>query len=488
MRLVINLDNPLVFQQVVVPMPTDEEISWELYENARRRTRCTKQKEITRFIGQWNNLIDRFADILQTEIEKDLYHFDDPPDYYSSLADRLKRGISESILNRNDGLLQRQQSTVFVELKSFLESICIYCIRNPGTARTQTLLNNLYERLNVCGPGLFTHIMQGFYELYQPQENLCYWLADFREIILKEWARQYWDQNEIDPVFHAHVYTAFSNHAKNNQWHLLQENNTLDDTFVTTVIPSSRKALVYAEFEQYFKQKYKTETIDYLSERLTHFMTAQFNEHAIEHTLSSENNDQFQQFFTNVSPVLDSFKLSMHFFLSDVSTDDCVKYRLKGGALRLMKYYIAIAMHNLNMLDSDPLILLREISNQSSNSHTIVSQHFVDAVSSEKWLHAFRCAFDANAPQELPSRSRRRIEGPQLFRSTTAFERLLRSFNCSPSTASTEVQLGLILSSNAFSEFMTNILGMSQTVCNYFRHKYEAVEEKKVPAFISTQP
>lgn len=73
MRLAITLNNSLVFQPVVVPMPTEAEISKVLYEDLKYRNTCSTEKEKERFICQWVKLVDRFSKIVLEEIKKDLF-------------------------------------------------------------------------------------------------------------------------------------------------------------------------------------------------------------------------------------------------------------------------------------------------------------------------------------------------------------------------------------------------------------------------------
>src|SRR3990167_9217679 len=266
MRFTLNLDNKLVFTPADVSIPSTNEISECLYDGEAYIGDYNTLREKHNFIEQWDSLIASFAYVIKEELG---YELDQIPSYdnYENLFDRLKEGVIDSVLNCNDGLLQNKYKKVFCDLKLFIEAICIYAATHSGEKYIHGLLKNLYEKLELCGPGLFIHFKQAFYELHYPADNLFCWMADYREMILTALAEKHCDDNQIKYIFYVHVYTAFSKRARENNWHPLQENKNIDDMLIGIAISGERKDAIYLEFENDFKRKYATETVGHLGER-----------------------------------------------------------------------------------------------------------------------------------------------------------------------------------------------------------------------------
>lgn len=486
MRFTLNLNNSLVFTPVVVPMPTHEEISRCLYENRKYITDYATQGQKKKFIAQWKLLINNFDAIIKKEIGHDLCQIR-TEDSYENLLNRLKKGIIDSIFKNKDGLLPDQNNAAFYDLKSFLEALCFYGTNNSGEKRFQALLESVYQKLHLCGPGLFTHVQQAFHELYHPADNLFYWLADFRETILTTLVEHYRTANQVDDIYVAHIYTAFSARAKHNQWHLLQENKNLYDMLINVAI-RGREDVAYAEFEKNFKEKYTAETIHYLSGRLTAFIVDKFNQYAVSDVLSHENSDCFDAFFAQITPVFDSFQLSLHSFLKETSEDDVIQYQLNQNAITKMEVYVAVSLYELGMLNAGPLYLLRVVSSEcvAHNGVSKVGKKLIHDTQPEIWLHEFKLAFDANPPEAYQHELRRRISSLGLFRAISAFDNFLAALGLSntPNIPPTD-QLAVIVNSGNFEPFFTTQLDIKLLFLKYFQEKYplqqEVVEEDVEP-------
>jgi hypothetical protein len=477
MRLAVDLKNSALFQPIEVAPPADKVVSELLYQAETRISTYSNNAEKEAFITQWSALIDQFSRILRVEIYRDLYaDTEEEFVHYPSLADRLKNGIAESILNSGDGLLPNQPDSVFAQLKMFLESVCVYCLKNPKTVLVKNTLKDLHQKLDVCGPGLFTHIQQVFYEFYHPKEGLFYWLADFREMILMQFVQKFCTERSIELSFVAHVYTLFAGYAKKQGWHLLQEASLLRDSLATTVIPQGQTEKIYTEFRNAFHQEYARETVTQLCERLSYFLRTCFSQYANRHhRLSSKNEGRFEAFFASVIPVLDSFHLPLSIFLIDVSTpdDDCVTYSLNKQALRHIKYYVATGLSHLKMLSSDPLRLLIEMSQE----HVAPAFDFIDSVSSDVWFRKFQQAFNANPPEQYQTKTSG--SQPQLFRSEPVFDKLLKRLGFAP--RQNEAGLSVLLKSEMFRNFLCEQLSLPEIIISHFCKKQGVILEVEQP-------
>lgn len=477
----IKLTNSLVFQSVSVPVPAEKEISAELYENRLYRKTCNTCQQQKKFIEQWNELLDHFANIVFDIIDHDLSEpIGNPADQYLCFYDRLSRGIADSILDRGDGLLPRQNDDTFASLKLFLESICLYCLRNPSDQRLNSMLNNLYANLNACGPGLFTHFQQTFFELYHPEDGLFYWLADLRELILTGIAQEYCERNQVGPVFRPHVYTAFSQYAKTQGWHLLQENHAVNDMMIARVVPREQADVIYADVDRKFKIKYASEAISYLAERLANFISTIFLEKASGRKLSSKNEHAFSQFFTQIMPVLDSFGLQLNFFLEDVSNDKHTKYVVCRKTLGEMQYFVMMSMHHLGVLELDPLNFLVTMSvNHARKAIPLVSKYLLDSVTPDVWLHYLKIAFNANPPEKyVAQNSQQPTSEPRLFRSQDPFFRFSKALGVSPRNRfwNGANQLSALLQSEVFVGFMREQLKLDSVILDGFLKKFAPSE------------
>ena len=479
MKFELDLNNPSAFTSVAVPTPTDRQISEHLYEKEPRvlafsrysqRSEDIRQKE--KFIAQWEALAVIFADIMLKETRKSMRRpcaRDHSP--YPNLIAHLQEGITESIIDEHSGLLPNQPAETFSQLKIFLEGVCLYCIQHSGSKFIESLLSDLHGKLELCGPGLFVHLQQAFYELYHPTDSLFYWLADHRQTIVHGLAKLYCDKQQVADLYQSHVYTAFSAYAKEHDWNLLQEIGDLQDIFIGMVIPSLLAEEIYSVFHQSFEERYATESIKYLSERLSAFLRHQFHLHATKRgrfsSLSSQFNQLFDEFFKTVNPVLDSFGLSIQYFLITKREMNPVRYCLNEAALSSMEIYVAAALCMKDMLDINPLYLLREISDLT------FIEKLIQTISAENLLCAFQYAFNATPPEHINRFERRaRTEKLQFFPSTPAFTILLRQLGLLTRTTSAIEQLTIVLHSNHFDVFMSEQLKLSDFIRVRFLRQY----------------
>lgn len=364
MRIKLDLNNLQIFEPVNTPLPSIEDINHTLYQY--RNQKCIAEyhnkRQREQFILQWERLVHIFCDIVKREIERDLFVTDVNEVEFAdmhSIGDRLIIDIATSIRDPHDGLLPNQEPIVFSQLKSSLEMICVYCINHPGAARTKQLINDLCTDLGNCGPGLFMHLQQAVRELFQPAAGLHYWLANFRTLIVRQYANQYVADNRISSAYEVHPYVAFLDYAEIQGWHLLTENINLKDPFVNYAIPKEEEAAIYEAFDHAFKERYASEAVAYLTQCVKTFLLEKFHEGAVSGKLSSQHITAFNRFFEETNAVFHSFGLSIESFLTPVNTtDEFVVYSLNDTALSLLEIYLAICLRDLHFLDKkNPRVL-----------------------------------------------------------------------------------------------------------------------------------
>lgn len=362
MRIKLDLNNVKIFEPVNTPLPSIEDINHTLYQNQKCIAEYHHRWQREKFILQWEKLVHIFCDIVKREMDCDLFVADINEAefaYVHSIGDRLIIEIATSMRDPHDGLLPNQEPIVFSQLKSSLEMICVYCINHPGVARTKQLLNDLHTDLGNCGPGLFMHLQQAVWELFQPAVGLHYWLANFRTLIVRQYANQYVVDNRISSAYEVHPYVAFLDYAEIQGWHLLTENINLKDHFVHCVIPKEEETEIYEAFDHAFKERYASEALSYLTQCVKTFLLEKFYEGAVSGKLSSQHITAFNRFFEEMNAVFHSFGLSIESFLTPVNTtDEFVVYSLNDTALSLLEIYLAICLHDLHFLDKKNLRVL----------------------------------------------------------------------------------------------------------------------------------
>src|SRR3989338_10704463 len=93
------------------------------------------------------------------------------------------------------------------------------------------------------------------------------------------------------------------------------------------------------------------------------------------------------------------------------------------------------------------------------------------------WLYAFQCAFNATPPEDNTRFERRaRTEQFQFFPSMSAFDVLLRKLGLLRSAVPATEKLTTVLQASGFDVFMSEQLGLSDIVREYFLKQYSFPE------------